>query len=75
MALFSEQGVTTAQVIDGITGVTTSSKFDFQDYADAMANAGGAAAGIGVDFEDLNTLLSGLPNRRNLQSMFVPILE
>lgn len=59
MALFSAQGVTSEQVIDGITGVTVNSKFAFQDYADALANAGGAVAGIGLDYNDFNTILTG----------------
>jgi TP901 family phage tail tape measure protein len=58
MALFSGQGVTMQQAIDGITGVTVNSKFSVNDYADAMANMGGAASGLGLDFRQVNALLA-----------------
>ncbi len=59
MALFSDQGVTMTNVIDGITGVTTSSKFSVDDYRLAFANFGPVAAAIGIELEDVNTLIAG----------------
>lgn len=45
-------------VADGIAGVLIQSKFDANDYALALSNAGGIAGGLGVDFGDFNTVLA-----------------
>lgn len=45
--------------IDGITGVTTNSKFTIDDYALAFAQSGAVAANLGVGIDDLNTVLAG----------------
>lgn len=45
--------------IDGITGVTVSSKFEIGDYGLAISQAGGLAAGVGISLQDFNTVLAG----------------
>lgn len=57
MVLFNIKASDMETAIDGITGVTTASKFDINDYGLALSNAGGIAAGMGVSFSDLNTVL------------------
>lgn len=46
------------RAINGITGVVVSSKFGINDYALALAQAGGVAGKIGVSFEDFNTAIA-----------------
>lgn len=46
------------KVVDGAAGVMVASKFDAQDYALALANAGSIASGAGVDIEDFNTIIA-----------------
>lgn len=46
------------QAIDGIVGVTVNSKFTFDDYALALANAGGTAKAVGLSFEDFNAVVA-----------------
>lgn len=59
MALFNIEAENMGTAVDGITGVTTNSKFGIDDYALALGNAGGVAAGMGVDLGDLNAVLVG----------------
>lgn len=47
-----------SRAIDGITGVTIQSKFDLQDYANALSQGGGVAMAAGVNFEDFNTAIA-----------------
>ncbi|MCP4415963.1 MAG: phage tail tape measure protein [Chloroflexi bacterium] len=58
MALFNIEAQDMEKAIDGITGVTTNSKFTIEDYAEGLANAGGIASGMGVELDDLNTVLA-----------------
>lgn len=54
-------GMTTGQLdaaINGIAGVVVSSKFGINDYALALAQAGGVAGKLGVDFEDFNAVIA-----------------
>lgn len=44
--------------VDGIVGVTTASKFSFDDYALALSNAGGTARSTGLSFNDFNATLA-----------------
>lgn len=46
------------KAINGISGVVVSSKFDINDYALALAQAGGVAGKIGVSFTDFNTAIA-----------------
>lgn len=45
-------------VVDGVTGVLVASKFGFDDYRLALAQAGGVAGGLGVTFEDFNAVIA-----------------
>jgi TP901 family phage tail tape measure protein len=45
-------------VVDGVTGVLLQSKFGFEDYQLALAQAGGVAGGLGVTFEDFNAVIA-----------------
>ena len=57
---FNDLGGNFSATIDGITAVTTSSKFSIDDYALALAQAGGVAGSVGVEFDDFNTAISGM---------------
>ena len=46
-------------LVDGMTGVLLTSKFGFDDYRLAIAQAGGVAGGLGVSFEDFNAAIAG----------------
>ncbi len=46
------------QAVNGITGATVQSKFDVNDYALALAQAGGVASNLGVSFEDFNATIA-----------------
>ncbi|OLP56673.1 phage tail tape measure protein [Rhizobium rhizosphaerae] len=47
------------EVVDGITNVTLTSQFGFNDYKDAIAQAGGIAGALGVKFQDFNAAIAG----------------
>lgn len=57
MTVFGLKANEVETAIDGITGVTNQSKFTIDDYAQAFAQAGGIAAGMGVTLEDFNTVI------------------
>ncbi len=59
MAQFNIEAADMGRAVDGITGVTKTSKFDINDYRLAIAQAGGVAGAVGVSFEDFNTVISG----------------
>jgi TP901 family phage tail tape measure protein len=46
------------KVVDGITNVTLASQFGFQDYKDALAQAGGVAGSLGVSIEEFNAAIA-----------------
>lgn len=46
------------KAIDGIAGVTIASKFSIDDYRLAIAQAGGVASAVGVDFDDFNAVIA-----------------
>ena len=58
MVQFNKDASEMADVVDGIIGVTQQSKFDINDYALALAQAGGVAGSVGVDFDDFNAMLA-----------------
>jgi len=60
MALFNIEADDMIKAVDGITSVTTTSKFTIDDYALALAQGGGIAAAAGVDFDDFNTAISAI---------------
>lgn len=63
MAQFNLKAEDMNAVVNGITGVTKSSKFDINDYGLAIAQAGGVAGSVGVSFEDFNATIAAIsPN-------------
>ncbi|WP_166461787.1 phage tail tape measure protein [Paracoccus alkanivorans] len=58
MLQFGKAAGDLAPVVDGITGVLSASKFGIDDYRLALAQAGGVAGGLGVEFEDFNAALA-----------------
>lgn len=48
------------QAVNGIAGVTVASKFGIDDYSLALAQAGGVASAVGVEFDDFNTAIAGI---------------
>ncbi|MBP9800928.1 MAG: phage tail tape measure protein, partial [Sterolibacterium sp.] len=60
MAQFGIQAGDMQSAIDGIVGTTIASKLDIDGYRLAIGQAGGVAAGVGVEFEDFNTTLAAI---------------
>ncbi len=60
MSLFNIEAGDMLEAVNGITSVTAGSKFDMNDYALALAQAGGVAATAGVSFDDFNTSISAI---------------
>jgi len=58
MLSFNKEAKDLAGLVDGIAGVTAASKFDIDDYRLALAQAGGVAGGLGVEFEDFNAAIA-----------------
>jgi TP901 family phage tail tape measure protein len=58
MAQFGIESGDLEQVIDGITGVVNNSKFTMDDFAYALAQGGGVAATVGVEFDDFTTAIA-----------------
>lgn len=59
--IMKQFGKTTADlpsIVDKVTGSTLVSKFGFDDYRMALGQAGGAAAGLGQDFDDMNVAIA-----------------
>lgn len=60
MAIFGVEAEDMTSVVNGVTAVVVASKFDLNDYALALAQAGGAAQTSGVEMEDFNTALAAI---------------
>lgn len=60
MAIFNIEAKDMQTAVDGITSVTTNSKFTIQDFALALANGGAVATSSGVDFDDFNTVIAAI---------------
>lgn len=60
MAIFGISAAEMSKAVNGISGVTVASKFSIEDYALALAQGGGVAAAVGVEFEDFNTVIAGI---------------
>lgn len=60
MAIFGIEAKDMATAVDGITAVTTNSKFTIDDFALAMANGGAVANSSGVNFDDFNTVIAAI---------------
>ena len=58
MLQFGKSASDLGPVVDGITGVLLSSKFGIDDYRLALAQAGGVAGALGVEFEDFNAAIA-----------------
>lgn len=60
MALWNIEASNMMDAVDGITSVVNASKFDINDYALALAQGGGVAASVGVEFEDFNSTIAAI---------------
>lgn len=60
MAIFGISVENVGDAINGIAGVTVASKFTIDDYRLALAQAGGVAGSLGVEFDDFNTAIAGI---------------
>ncbi|MGH7273111.1 MAG: phage tail tape measure protein, partial [Nitrospiria bacterium] len=58
MNIFGLSADEVSKAVDGAAGVMIASKFDANDYALALAQAGSVAAGSGVNIEDFNTVIA-----------------
>lgn len=58
MALFNIEADDMLQVVDGVSGVASNSKFTVQDYALALRNGGAAAADMNISLQDFNTTIA-----------------
>lgn len=60
MAQFNIKAEDMASAVNGITSTTIASKFDINDYKLALAQAGGVAATVGVEFDDFNATIAAI---------------
>lgn len=60
MAQFGLQAADLSNVADLITGATVNSKFSIDDFQFAMAQAGGVAGAVGVEFQDFATTVAAI---------------
>lgn len=60
MLAFGVEAQNMEAAVNAITGVTLNSKFDIEGYALALANAGGVASTVGVEFEDFNATIAAM---------------
>lgn len=58
MAQFGISAADMMDAVNGIVGVTVSSKFTIDDYRLALAQAGGVASAVGVSFDDFNAVVA-----------------
>ena len=60
MAAFGIEAGDMMKAVDQITGVTVNSKFSIDDYRLAIAQAGGVAGSVGVEFDDFNAAIAAI---------------
>lgn len=60
MAIFKIRAEDMDKAVNGITATTNISKFTIDDYALALAQGGGVAAAVGVNFDDFNTTIAAI---------------
>lgn len=60
MALWKVEAKDLDKVVNGVTATTIASKFGIDDYRLALAQAGGAAATLGVEFDDFNATIAAI---------------
>lgn len=59
MLQFKKEAGELGGVVDNITGTLFNSKFGIDDYRLALAQAGGVAGSLGVDFKEFNAVIAG----------------
>lgn len=60
MNLFGESAGSYQDAVNGVVAVSNVSKFTVNDYALALAQAGGVASSVGVEFNDFNTSIAAI---------------
>lgn len=60
MAIFGIQAKDMDTAVNGILATTQASKFSFEDYALALAQGGGVAATVGMEFDDFNATIAAI---------------
>ena len=60
MAIFGLTADQMTDAINGISAVVVSSKFDINDYALALAQGGGVAGAVGVEFDQFNASIAAI---------------
>lgn len=65
MVQFNKNAGDMEGVINGIIGVTQTSQFDINDYALALAQAGGVAGQVGVELDDFNAIIATISSYFN----------
>lgn len=60
MAQFKESAGSYMDAVNGIAAVTNNSKFTIDDYGLAIAQSGGVASSVGVEFDDFNTTIAAI---------------
>lgn len=60
MAIFGIEAQNMDEAVNGILATTQASKFSFEDYALALAQGGGVAATVGVEFDDFNATIAAI---------------
>lgn len=60
MSLWKIEAKDLATVVNGVTATTVESKFGINDYKLALAQAGGVAATLGVEFDDFNATIAAI---------------
>ncbi len=58
MAQFGKEAKDLGPIVDQITGVTLQSQFGFEEYAQAIGQAGGVAGSLGVTLTDFNASIA-----------------
>lgn len=60
MAIFTDSISSYQDAVNGVISVSNASKFTVDDYALALAQAGGIAGTVGVEFDDFNTSIAAI---------------
>lgn len=60
MAIWKMEAEDMEQAVNGIAGVMTNSKFDINDFSLALAQGGGVAGSVGVEFEDFTASVAAM---------------
>lgn len=65
MAQFRLEVKDLPRIVDQITASTLNSQFGFDEYSQALAQAGGVAGGLGVSIEDFNAVITATADTFN----------